>query len=186
MAAGLVAGGVGYVSGGLSEGAGGGTLTLPTDPETMSSGASTSPSTWRSAWTAIRARLLAFCRPDQAGLLGPGRRALRPPDRRRTRRRLRAQRDAGRDRLWSDGELFHAVTTGVSRDGRAMFPLMPYRTYGRVAEEDVRAILAYLRTLAPIANPVPTRTLDVPMNLIVQDDPAGRGLHREAVAPGSH
>ena len=27
---------------------------------------------------------------------------------------------------WTDGELFRAITTGVSRDGSALFPVMPY------------------------------------------------------------
>jgi mono/diheme cytochrome c family protein len=72
---------------------------------------------------------------------------------------------------WTDGELFHAVTTGVTHDGRAMFPLMPYLTYGRIAEDDVKAILAYLRTLQPIAHPVPARTLETPVNLIVRTIP---------------
>jgi len=72
---------------------------------------------------------------------------------------------------WTDGELLHAVTTGVSRDGRAMFPIMPYPNYGRSAEDDVTSILAYIRTLPPIANSVPPRTLEMPMNLIVRTIP---------------
>src|SRR6185312_640012 len=27
---------------------------------------------------------------------------------------------------WTDGEIYRAITTGVSKDGRALFPLMPY------------------------------------------------------------
>jgi mono/diheme cytochrome c family protein len=72
---------------------------------------------------------------------------------------------------WSDGELMHAVTTGVSRDGRAMFPLMPYPLYGRLAEDDVQSMLAYVRTLSPIENQPPARTLDPPVNLIVRTIP---------------
>ena len=72
---------------------------------------------------------------------------------------------------WSDGELVHAVTTGVSRDGRALFPLMPYPNYGQLAEDDVRAMLAYVRTLQPIENQVPERSLDPPLNLIVRTIP---------------
>jgi len=74
-------------------------------------------------------------------------------------------------RDWSDGELLHAVTTGVSRDGGALFPLMPYPNYGRLAKEDVEAILAYIRTLQPMENHVPERSLDVPVNLIVRTIP---------------
>ncbi|MCC7034547.1 MAG: cytochrome C [Acidobacteria bacterium] len=72
---------------------------------------------------------------------------------------------------WTDGELMHAVTTGVARDGRAMFPIMPYLNYGRAAADDIQAILAYVKTLPPVANPVPARSLELPMNFIVRTIP---------------
>ncbi len=31
---------------------------------------------------------------------------------------------------WTDGEIFRAITTGVSKDGRALFPIMPYHNFG--------------------------------------------------------
>ena len=69
---------------------------------------------------------------------------------------------------WSDGELMRAVTEGVSRDGHALFPMMPYVNFGQLAEEDVRAALAFVRTLSPVENHPPARALDFPMNLIVR------------------
>jgi hypothetical protein len=48
---------------------------------------------------------------------------------------------------------------------------MPYPLYGRLAEDDVQAILAYVRTLLPIENQPPARTLDPPVNLIVRTVP---------------
>ncbi|MDH4066015.1 MAG: c-type cytochrome [Acidobacteriota bacterium] len=71
-------------------------------------------------------------------------------------------------REWTDGELMRAVTEGVSRDGRALFPVMPYVNYGQLAEDDVKAALAYVRTLAPVESHPPARALDFPMNLIVR------------------
>lgn len=73
---------------------------------------------------------------------------------------------------WSDGELIRAITTGVSKDGRALFPLMPYPAFGSMCERDVNAIVAYLRTLPAIENEVPLSTLDFPLNLIVRTLPA--------------
>jgi Cu2+-containing amine oxidase len=32
---------------------------------------------------------------------------------------------------YSDGELLRLITTGVTRDGRAIFPVMPYSHYAR-------------------------------------------------------
>jgi mono/diheme cytochrome c family protein len=72
---------------------------------------------------------------------------------------------------WTDGELLRAVATGVSKDGTPLFPLMPYANYGRLDEEDVLAILAYVRSLAPVESHVPARSLDVPMNVIVRTIP---------------
>jgi mono/diheme cytochrome c family protein len=72
---------------------------------------------------------------------------------------------------WTDGELLRAVTEGVSKDGTALFPLMPYPNYGQIAEDDVMAILAYVRSLAPVESHIPERSLDVPMNVIVRTIP---------------
>lgn len=73
---------------------------------------------------------------------------------------------------WTDGELLRAVTAGVSRDGTPLFPLMPYPNYGQMARDDVMALLAYVRSLAPLERHVPERSLDVPMNLIVRTIPS--------------
>lgn len=77
---------------------------------------------------------------------------------------------------WTDGELFRAITTGVSRDGHALFPLMNYPAYGRLDQEDIFSIIAYLRTLSPIANDVRTTQLDFPLNFIVNTIPARAAL----------
>lgn len=73
---------------------------------------------------------------------------------------------------WTDGELLRAVTSGVSRDGTPLFPLMPHPRYGQMDQEDVDAILAYIRTLKAVEGGVPERTLNFPMNLIVRTIPA--------------
>src|SRR6516225_8964286 len=41
----------------------------------------------------------------------------------------------------SDGELFRAITSGVSKDGHALFPIMNYPAYGRMDQEDVFSII---------------------------------------------
>jgi mono/diheme cytochrome c family protein len=51
---------------------------------------------------------------------------------------------------WTDGEIYRAITSGLTRDGHAMFPLMPWDAYIWLRTEDVYAIIAYLRSLAPI------------------------------------
>jgi cytochrome c2 len=75
-------------------------------------------------------------------------------------------------RKWSDGELFRAITTGVSRDGHALFPIMNYPAYGKLDPEDILSIIAYLRTLPAKTRDVPATELDFPLNLIVNTIPA--------------
>lgn len=72
---------------------------------------------------------------------------------------------------WTDGEIFRAITTGVDKDGNALFPVMPYLYYGKMDTEDIYAIIAYIRTLEPIENQVPERDIEFPMNLIVNTIP---------------
>lgn len=73
---------------------------------------------------------------------------------------------------WTDGELFRAITSGVSKDGHALFPLMNYPAFGHMDQEDIYSIIAYLRTLPAIENEVPPTQLDFPVSLIVNTMPA--------------
>jgi mono/diheme cytochrome c family protein len=56
---------------------------------------------------------------------------------------------------WTDEEIKIAFQTGVSKDGLHLFPIMPYRFFNSLSDSDADAIVAYLRTLAPISNKVP-------------------------------
>ena len=69
---------------------------------------------------------------------------------------------------WTDGEIMRAVTSGVSKDGTPLFPIMPYPEYNALSEPDVNSLVAYLRTLAPLENEPPARHLNFPLNLIVR------------------
>jgi hypothetical protein len=51
---------------------------------------------------------------------------------------------------WTDGEIYRAITTGVSRDNEPLFPVMPYHYYGQLDNEDIYSIIAYVRTLHPV------------------------------------
>lgn len=72
---------------------------------------------------------------------------------------------------WTDGELFRAITTGVDRTGKALFPIMPYNHYGMADPEDIKDVIAYLRTLPAVENEIPERKLDFPLNFIVETLP---------------
>jgi mono/diheme cytochrome c family protein len=56
---------------------------------------------------------------------------------------------------WSDGEIMRAVREGVDPKDEALMPGMPYPSYKDMPDEDVRAIVAYLRTVKPINKAAP-------------------------------
>lgn len=72
---------------------------------------------------------------------------------------------------WTDGEIFRAITTGVDKDGNALFPLMAYHRFGKMDKGDIESIIAYMRTLPPVKNDVPSSSLDFPLNLLVNTMP---------------
>jgi mono/diheme cytochrome c family protein len=55
---------------------------------------------------------------------------------------------------WTDAEIKRAIRTGATR-GRQLHPIMPYTIYNHMADSDLDAIVAYLRSLPPIANQIP-------------------------------
>lgn len=73
---------------------------------------------------------------------------------------------------WTDGEILRAITEGVSKDGRPLFPIMPYPKYARLSREDAESIVAFLRTIPAIAHEPPASRLGFPLNLIVRTLPA--------------
>jgi mono/diheme cytochrome c family protein len=56
----------------------------------------------------------------------------------------------------TDGELARVLRTGTRADGRAAFPLMEYE---RMADDDLRAVISFLRTQPAVRNPVPDHRL---------------------------
>lgn len=72
---------------------------------------------------------------------------------------------------WTDGEIFRAVTAGVSKDNRALFPIMPHHLYGQLDENDIEAVIAYIRSLKSIENETEISSSDFPMNFIINTIP---------------
>jgi cytochrome c2 len=72
---------------------------------------------------------------------------------------------------WTDGEIFRAVTTGVNKNGEALFPVMPYHNYGQTDREDIYSVIAYIRSLKPIESNVPVSEAEFPMNFIINTLP---------------
>jgi mono/diheme cytochrome c family protein len=76
---------------------------------------------------------------------------------------------------WTDGEKIRAIRDGVDRNGRALFPMMPYPDYRRMSDEDVESVVAYMNTLPPVKHPLPTSKLNFPVNLMIKFAPQPAG-----------
>jgi mono/diheme cytochrome c family protein len=50
---------------------------------------------------------------------------------------------------WSDAEIERAIRTGVGKDGRKLMPPMAYGYYAKISADDMSALIAYLRSIAP-------------------------------------
>lgn len=72
---------------------------------------------------------------------------------------------------WTDGELFRAITTGVNKSGRALFPVMAYHRFGRMDKDDIYSIIAYIRTLQPVKKDVPVSEADFPVSILINTMP---------------
>lgn len=77
---------------------------------------------------------------------------------------------------WTDGEIFHMITAGVNREGNAVFPVMPYHRYGTLDEEDIYAVIAYLRSLEPIEAVHDRSKADFPVSLLLNTLPVEPSL----------
>jgi mono/diheme cytochrome c family protein len=64
----------------------------------------------------------------------------------------------------TDGEIVRALRYGVGHDGRAVFPFMPFQ---HIADDDMVAILSYLRAQPPVKKAVPARELSVLGKVVV-------------------
>ena len=78
---------------------------------------------------------------------------------------------------WSDAEIYRAVTSGISKNGEPIFNVMPWQSYGRLDTEDIKDIIAYVRSLKPVENSPAAAEYDFPVNFIIRTVP-------QAATPG--
>ncbi len=64
---------------------------------------------------------------------------------------------------WSDAELARAIREGIRPDGSVIGPPMPFSMYRGLSDEDLGAIVAYLRTVPAVENIVPASTYNIPL-----------------------
>ena len=72
---------------------------------------------------------------------------------------------------WSDDAIARAVREGIGHDGRALFPMMPYSRFKVMSDEDLASIVAYIRTLRPVRNPLPPTRIPFPVSRLINSAP---------------
>ncbi|HEX9984548.1 MAG TPA: cytochrome C [Thermoanaerobaculia bacterium] len=85
---------------------------------------------------------------------------------------------------WTDGEILRAMREGIDRNGEALFPMMPYAHLRTMSDEDAKSVVAYLRTLKPIRNQTPEKSIDFPVKYLVKFAP--RPIEGPVTAPDPH
>ncbi|HEY3068457.1 MAG TPA: cytochrome c [Methylomirabilota bacterium] len=56
---------------------------------------------------------------------------------------------------WTEAEIVRAIRQGESRDGRVLVPVMPWPSYSVLRADDVRALVAFLRSVPPVRHATP-------------------------------
>ena len=69
----------------------------------------------------------------------------------------------GRVADWTDDELVRAIREGVRPDGSVIGPPMPFALYRGLSDDDVRSIVAYLRTVPPVEGQQPASVYHIPL-----------------------
>lgn len=75
---------------------------------------------------------------------------------------LTADKETGLGK-WTDQQIHDAMVKGFRADGKKLLPVMPYEAYSGMAEEDLKALIAYLRTLKPVRKETPALKTWVPL-----------------------
>ncbi len=59
---------------------------------------------------------------------------------------------------WSVDDIIKLLRTGARPDGREVAPIMNWRSYGQLNNQDIRALVAYLKSVPPVRHAVPGPT----------------------------
>ena len=113
---------------------------------------------------------------------------------------LTPDRDTG-SATWTDDQIARAIREGIGHDERTIFPIMPYAAYRNISDEDLAAVVVYLRSLTPVRNPLPPTKVNFPVNYLVRaapkpvtepvhgptsNDPVTRGKYLVQLGCGCH
>ena len=64
---------------------------------------------------------------------------------------------------WTDDQIVKAIREGIRPDGSLIGPPMPFELYRKMSDSDVRAIVAYLRTVPAVSNKAEKSVYRIPL-----------------------
>jgi mono/diheme cytochrome c family protein len=72
---------------------------------------------------------------------------------------------------WTDDEIGRAIREGISRDGHALLPAMPYKLFHNMSDEDLASIIVYLRSRPAVHNNPGTTSLPFMVRHMINNAP---------------
>jgi mono/diheme cytochrome c family protein len=66
---------------------------------------------------------------------------------------------------YSDADMIRAIRHGVRKDGKSVV-FMPSHEYNEIDSKDLGSLIAYIRSVEPIDNPLPETQINIPFRLI--------------------
>lgn len=112
----------------------------------------------------VRVGDCAFCHTREGGVFLAGGRALNTPFGSIYSTNLTSDRETGVGD-WTSDEFYVALHDGIQRRAGPMYPAMPYPYTTRATRADSDAILAFLKTVAPVNERRPPNALSFPFNI---------------------
>jgi mono/diheme cytochrome c family protein len=64
---------------------------------------------------------------------------------------------------WTDAQIITAIRSGRRPNGERLIPVHPYTVFNGMAEQDLQDVVAYLRSVPPVNQPVPAKKITMPM-----------------------
>ncbi|MCM2312362.1 MAG: hypothetical protein NDI84_13265 [Steroidobacteraceae bacterium] len=85
---------------------------------------------------------------------------------------------------WTDDMLARAIREGIGHDGRALHPAMWYRSFAALSDEDIAAVVVYLRSIPAVSNPLPRTLLPADERARIAGEPTPITAPVAGPAPG--
>ena len=72
---------------------------------------------------------------------------------------------------WTDDMIARAIREGIGHDGRALFPMMPYGNFAKMADEDLASVVTYIRSLPAVRREHPKTAIPFPVSRLIYSAP---------------